>query len=122
MSRIVVAVCGLALLAASCSSDPQQFYTTETEANFLASCADTGTPEPLALDAEADVRNARKEAESLRSMQNRVCQCTIDSLEQKVVYDRFEEYDGELRADLSRPLQTAIRNELVNCIQQEGTL
>lgn len=122
MSRIVVAVLGLALFAASCGSDPQQFYTAETEANFLASCADTAIPEPLALDVDADIRSARLEAENLRNLQNQVCQCTIDSLEQKVGYKRFEEYDSELRADLSRQLQTAIRNELINCIKQEGAL
>ncbi len=122
MGRIVVAVCSLALLAASCGSDPQQFYTAETEANFLASCADTSTPEPLALDADAETRQTRLEEENLRSLQTEICRCTINSLEQKVGYQRFEEYDSELRADLSRPLQTAIRIELINCIKQEGAL
>lgn len=112
----------LALLAASCGSDPQQFYTAETESNFLASCANTATPEPLALDVDADVRTNRQDEENLRALQNQICQCTIDSLEQKVGYKRFEEYDSELRADLSRPLQTAIRIELINCIKQEGAL
>lgn len=122
MGRIVVAVCSLALLAASCGSDPQQFYTAETEANFLASCADTSTPESLALDADAETRQTRLEEENLRSLQTEICRCTINSLEQKVGYQRFEEYDSELRADLSRPLQTAIRIELINCIKQEGAL
>lgn len=122
MGRVVAAICSLALLAASCGSDPQQFYTAETEANFLASCADTSTPEPLPLDADPAERQTRLEQENLRALQTQICQCTISSLEQKVGYNRFEEYDSELRADLARPLQTAIRNELINCIKQEGAL
>jgi hypothetical protein len=112
----------LGLLAGACSSDSQLFYTAETGANFLTSCADYEAPDPLPLDAGEVARADRREAENLRSLQNRICQCAIDKFELKIPYETFAEFDAELKADLEKPLQKASVAVLASCIEQEGSL
>jgi hypothetical protein len=110
------------VLAGACGSDPQLFYTAETEANFLASCADTDVPEPLPLDADSATTAQRRQAVNLRDLQNRICQCAIDQFEQRIPYSTFAEFDAELKADLEKPLQKASTDVLAACIEQEGSL
>lgn len=111
-----------AVLAGACASDPQLFYTAETEANFLASCADRDLPEPLPLDADTETTAERRQEVNLRNLQNRICQCAIDQFEQRIPYRTFAEFDAELKADLEKPLQKASTEILASCIEQEGSL
>ena len=112
----------ISVIAAACGSDPQLFYTTDTEANFLVSCADSDRPEPPGGDASADDLAEFQAAENLRDLQNRVCQCAIDRFRLKVPYSTFAEFDAELKADLEKPLQAASNEVLAECVAIEGDL
>ncbi len=122
MKRFRAACLIIAVLAGACGSDPQLFYTAETEENFLASCVDDDAPDPLPLDAGAAIQAERRQAENLRTLQNQICQCAIDQFEQKIPYSTFAEFDAELKADLEKPLQKASTEILASCIEQEGSL
>ncbi|MFW2383379.1 MAG: hypothetical protein ACN4GZ_16615 [Acidimicrobiales bacterium] len=122
MNRFPAMCLVIAIMAGACGSDPQLFYTAETEANFLASCADTDTPEPLPLDAEAATTAQRRQDENLRGLQNRICECAIEQFEQRIPYRTFAEFDAELRADLQKPLQKASIEIVAACIEEEGSL
>jgi hypothetical protein len=110
------------LLTAACGSDPQLFYNADTEANFLASCAEDETPDPLPLNAGSAAIAERRQAEDLRDLHNRICQCTLDRFELRIPYETFAEFDAELKADLEKPLQKASIAVLARCIEQEGSL
>ncbi len=110
------------LLAGACGSDPQLFYTADTEANFLASCADNEAPDPLPLNAGTATTAERRDAENLRNLHNRICECALDRFELKIPYETFAEFDAELRANLEKPLQKASIEVLAGCIEQEGSL